>query len=386
MGRHLTAMLGTLVAVGVLLAGCANPPAPGFGAPTPIAPTTGNPGSIIDTASTSSEAVSSSTPRPTSATLSAGIPAATDDSSATAAPTAAAPAATSPTAAASTTSATRGKRPFGTVADPIAVQVTGLVLADTKGKSVMCPPFPVSGVGTVSGGPTPTPDCLDPVPVSGVDLDHLQSPGHNTTHRWGNTHIQATWNGSALTVRSQRDPQPKDQDPLPNGVDHLTCATPARGWALGPTQNDQGIAKIEAAVGADFGGLSMGYPHGGPANVDGNNPSYELTQTEQVVVVGVTGNIAVATKAIRTVFQGNLCVVHASATKAVTDHQAATILAALGPDMTKSGVITVATGQPILGTQTNEIQAVVDTAKLEQLVAGLAGPPVTISPWIKPSA
>lgn len=101
-------------------------------------------------------------------------------------------------------------------------------------------------------------------------------------------------------------------------------------------------------------------------------------------MVGVTGDIAVATKAIRTVFQGNLCVVHAGATKAVTDRQAAAILAALGRDMTKSGVITVATNQPILGTQSNEIQAVVDTAKLEHLVAGLAGPPVTISPWIKP--
>lgn len=310
---------------------------------------------------------------------------ATDDSSATAAPTTAAAAATTVTAAAAPP-ATPGKRSLGTVADPIGVQVTGMVLADSKGKTVMCPPFPVAGVGTVLGAPTPTPDCLDAVPVSGVDLDRLQSPGHNTTHKWGSTHIQATWNGSALTVRTQRDAQPEDQDRLPNGVDHLTCATPADGWALGPTQNDEGIAKIEAAVGADFGGLAMGYPHGGPTNVGGNNPSYELTKTEQVVVVGVIGDVAVATKAIRTVFQGNLCVVHASATKAVTDRQAAAILAALGPDMTKFGVITVGTGQPILGTQTNEIQAVVDTAKLEQLVAGLAGPPVTISPWIKLSA
>jgi len=107
-----------------------------------------------------------------------------------------------------------------------------------------------------------------------------------------------------------------------------------------------------------------------------------------VVVVGVTGDFALATKAIRAVFQGNLCVVQASATKAVTDRQAATISAALGPNMANFGVITVATGQLILGTQTNEIQAVVDTAKLEQLVAGLAGLaglPVTIRPWIKPS-
>lgn len=386
MGRHWTAMLGTLVAAGVMLAGCADPPAPGFGAPTPSGPTTGNPGSAIATASTSTKAGSSSTSRPTSTTLSAGTSAAVHNSSATAAPTAVTPTATISTAAAATTSATPGKRSLGTVAHPIEVQVTGLVLADKKGNSVMCPPFPVSAVGTAAGAPTPTPDCRDAIPVSGVDLDHLQSPGHNSTHRWGSTHIQATWNGSELKVRTQRDTQPKDQDPLPNGVDHLTCATPAGGWALGPTQNDEGIARIEAVVGADFGGLAMGYPHGGPTNVDGNNPSYQLTQTEQVVVVGVTGDIDVATKAIRSVFRGNLCVVHASATKAVTDRQAATILAALGPDMTKSGVITVATGQPILGTQTNEIQVVVDTAKLEQLVAGLAGPPVTVSPWIKPLA
>lgn len=361
MGRQLTVMLGTLGAVGVLVAGCANPPAPGFGAPTPTTPTTVNSASIIGSASTSGEAVGSSTPSPTPAT--------------------------SPTsAAAATAQATPGKRSLGTITYPIAVQVTGMVLADTHGKTVMCPPFPVAAVGTVSGAPTPTPDCLDPVTASGISLDHLQSPGHNTTHRWGNTHIQATWNGSVLTVRTQRVPQPKDQDPLPNGVDHLTCAMPAGGWALGPTQNDEGIAKIEAAVGTDFGGLSMGYPHGGPTNVDGNNPSYELTHTEQVVVVGVTGDITVATKNIRTVFEGNLGVVHATATKAVTDRQLAAIMAALGPDMTKFGVITVSTGQPILGTQTNEIQAVVDTAKLEQLVASVPGPPVNIIPWIKPSA
>lgn len=382
--RHLTVMLGTLGAVGVLVAACANPPAPGFGAPTPTAPTTVNSASIIGTASTSREPVGPRPPSPTSSTRSTGTQAATNNSSP--APATATATATSPTTATATAQATPGKRSLGTITDPIAVRVTGMVLADTNGKTVMCPPFPVAAVGTVSGAPTPTPDCLDPVPVSGIDLDHLQSPGHNTTHRWGNTHIQATWNGSALTVRTQRAPQPKDQDPLPNGVDHLTCAIPANGWALGPTQNDEGIAKIEAAVGADFGGLAMGYPHGGPSNADGNNPSYELTHTEQVVVVGVTGDIAVATNKIRTVFQGNLCVVHASATKAVTDRQSAAIMAALGPDMTKSGVITVATGQPVLGTQTNEIQAVVDTAELEQLVASVPGPQVTIIPWIKPSA
>lgn len=377
-------MAGTMVAVGVLLAGCADPAALGVGASRVSVPATAKPASSIDTASSSSGPVVSSSPTFTRSSLVAVAPVGTGNSSATAAPTSGVPAATTSIAAGAPTSATPRKPSLGTVADPIGVQVTGMVLADSKGKTVMCPPFPVAGVGTPPGAPTPTPECLDPVPVSGVELDRLQSPGHNTTHRWGNTHIEATWNGIALTVRAQREPQPKDQDPLPNRVDHLTCATPAHGWALGPTQNDDGIAKIDAVVGADFGGLAMGYPHGGPNNVDGNNPSYELTNTEQVVVVGVTGDIAVATKAIRTVFQGNLCVVHAGATKAVTDRQAATILAALGQDMSKSGVIAVATNQPILGTQSNEIQAVVNTTKLEQLVAGLAGPPVTISPWIKP--
>ncbi len=36
----------------------------------------------------------------------------------------------------------------------------------------------------------------------------------------------------------------------------------------------------------------MGYPHGGPTNTDGTNPNYDMQNTEQVVVVGVTGDIA----------------------------------------------------------------------------------------------
>lgn len=52
----------------------------------------------------------------------------------------------------------------------------------------------------------------------------------------------------------------------------------------------------------------MGYPNG-TANI-GN--SGDLPRTAQVLVVGTTGYVNRTRAAIRTVFAGNLCVVHAT--------------------------------------------------------------------------
>lgn len=291
-------------------------------------------------------------------------------------------AAGSASAAVPTSSAAVGPA-FGSAAMPMTVQVTGLVLADNKGTVVMCPPFPVAGVGTTSKEP-PTPDCRHAIPTAGVDITKVGAPQHNSTHRWGEVHIIAAWNGAALAARSQRLPVEADQQHPERLGDHVACPAPTGGWKLGGVQDDPGIQQIQVAVGSGFGALAMGYPHGGPTNADGSNPSYSLDHTEQVVVVGVNGAIGPATTAIRKVFKGNLCVVRSATTAALVDRQDKQILDALGDDMTKIGVIDVAGTQDPLGTPGIAVDVVVDTPGLQKMLAGVPGPAIVVNAWITP--
>lgn len=260
-----------------------------------------------------------------------------------------------------------------------------MVLADPKGRMVMCPPYPSTGVA-IASKEIPTPDCQRSIPVTGVDLAVVTLPGHNSSHRWGQTHIVASWNGAVLTVTSQRLPDDADRDRSEDLPDSVACPAPAGGWRVGGLQDDSAIPLIQGAVGAGFGALAMGYPHGGPTNTDGTNPSYSMEHTEQVVVVGVTGNNAQATAAIRKVFQGNLCLVRSRTTGAEIGRQNQQILAALGSagDWARQGVMGLDEPQNPLGTNTNQIEIVVDTPAMEKMLASIDGPPVAVNAWIKP--
>lgn len=267
---------------------------------------------------------------------------------------------------------------FGTPTYPIRVQVTGMVLANQEGRVVMCPPFPDGLVGTTSPVP-PTPHCLLGKPVTGVDMHRVSLSSHNSTHRWGQTHIEGTWDGSRLAATSQRLPADTDRFDdirLPEGV---PCTAPSGGWPLGATQEDLDIEKIKNAVGRDFGILMMGYPNGFPKNSSG-----DLTHTAQVVIVGVTGDQRAATAAIRKVFRGNLCVVHSDTTDVEIQGQNDAIRKALGDKMTVDGVMTFGGLVKTAGTQTTVISIVVDTPEFEAKIAGIPGPPITINPWIIP--
>lgn len=124
-----------------------------------------------------------------------------------------------------------------------------MVLADAEGEVVVCPPFPVTGVGTTSQQ-MPTPDCQRPIPVTGVDIALVGLPDHNSTHRWGQTHILAGWNGTRLTVRSPRLPDDADRDRTENLPDGVGCPAPTGGCKVGGVQDDPAIQKIQAAVGS----------------------------------------------------------------------------------------------------------------------------------------
>ncbi len=272
---------------------------------------------------------------------------------------------------------------YGSPQSPIRVQVSGLVLADKSGV-LFCPPLPVAGIGSVTLPAEPvTPDCLQGVPVTGMDLTRLADATHNSSHRWGQGHATALWDGSGLQVISQRLPTRADSEVQPNLPDDVGCPDPAGGWKLGDTQNDPGIDKIERAVGSGFGGLAMGYPHGGPTNTDGSNPSYSLEHTEQVVVVGVTGDRAAAVRSIRKVFTGNLCVVHADHTGAEVTGMLNQMAAAVGDHAAKMGIMSFGATQQPLGNPIFSLTVVRETQEVDALLSRLTGPPAVVYPWMK---
>lgn len=362
-----TAMAG-LVGLAVLAASCAAPAT--LGQNTSMS---GASGAVSATASTgpsvsmaSSSGVSTTTTSPAAAQR-------------TSPRTSAAPRPTSAVATPVTPSASPQRTlVYGTPTHPIRVQVTGMVLANSRGQVVMCPPFPDGLVGTTSPVP-PTLHCLLGKPVTGVDMHRVSLSSHNSTHRWGQTHIEGTWDGSRLVATSQRLPADTDRFDdirLPEGV---PCTAPSGGWPLGATQEDLDIEKIKNAVGRDFGMLMMGYPNGFPKNSSG-----DLTHTAQVVIVGVTGDQRAATAAIRKVFRGNLCVVHSDTTDVEIQGQNDAIRKALGDKMDVDGVMTFGGLVKTAGTQTTVISIVVDTPEFEAKIASIPGPPITINPWIIP--
>lgn len=310
------------------------------------------------------------------------IPAAPSDPDMTTSAKTSVVARTSP--ATSTAPARPGTAPrFGTGAHPIKVQVTGMVQIDATGKTVMCPPYPVAGVGTIDTE-IPTPDCAHPIPVSGADTRKLAFAGHNKSHHWGNVHFEAMWNGSTITVLSQRLPEPSDQ---PDNLDPWTtaCPAPPGGWKSGDAVGVRGYDRIQGAAGRGFGGLALGYPQGFPTNNDGKNPSGTLGNKQQVVVVGVTGDMAIATAAIRKVYGGNLCVVHAEYTDAAVTVQFGVLSKVMEKGGSRRlGIFSSSISQKPLGNPYLSVDVVVDTPEIQSQLAGLDDPPVLLKPWIQP--
>ena len=108
-----------------------------------------------------------------------------------------------------------------------------------------------------------------------------------------------------------------------------------------------------------------------------------IAPSDVMVVVGVTGDLAAATKAIRTVFKDNLCVVHSDLTDAEVQKQQSAVDAAL--DWSKLGVTSITQTQKALGVPgPTEINVIVDTPELEKVLSTIAGPPLRVVPWIQP--
>ncbi|MGI8416085.1 MAG: hypothetical protein ACR2P2_07725 [Nakamurella sp.] len=273
--------------------------------------------------------------------------------------------------------------PLGTAGHPIEVRATGAVLATASGSTQICPPYPhaaqremaeVSGASS-STAEEPTPDCTDPVPVTGIDMTKVAMPGHNSSHRWGMVTVSGSWDGAVLHVTSQRPATPNDQQSFDGAPpDTVSCAAPASGWKPGMVQNDPGIGKIEKTVGPDVGQLAIGHPDGttGPGS------------TTQVLVVGVTGDLDDATTAIRGVFRGNLCVVHAENSASEVARQRELLATAIGNDWSRLHLMLTSDHTVRLGEVNNEVSVAYETQALRDVLAKVPGPTITVNAWLNP--
>ncbi|MDQ6657650.1 MAG: hypothetical protein M3Z00_05400, partial [Actinomycetota bacterium] len=236
------------------------------------------------------------------------------------------------------------------------------------------------GTATTTSEPA-TPDCTDPIGVSGIDVTKVARPGHNSTHRWGLVSVSGRWDGRALQVTSQRPATATElesaDDTLPTAIG---CSPPAGGWKLGATQDLVDIDKVERAVGPDVGQLAIGYPYG-TGNV---GPSNDLSHTAQVLVVGTIGEIDRARAAIRAVFTGNLCVVHADRSTSEITHQSMLLRAAFGNHWQALHLMSFGDHTVRLGDANNEVNVAYETQALRDVLAKVPGPTITVNAWLHP--
>lgn len=278
---------------------------------------------------------------------------------------------------------------------PIDVTVSGLALGDAKGVVRMCPPYPVAATadGMVDGSAPatgrssadkPTPPCQDAVATRGLDIRRTQPVGANRDHTWGTVKVVGSWDGRVLTVTDQQPIERVPDWPPDNRLpERVPCEPPAIGWNPGPVQNDLDGVDVERAVGADFGQSAIGYPEGaGEVGPDG-----DLSHVVQVLVVGTTGDVPKARSAIRRVFGGNLCVVHATHSAAEIRAQTSRLGAAVGGGARMAELHIISYGGRVvqLGDETLKVDVSYESEALRTALATVGGPAVTVNSWLQPA-
>ena len=220
-----------------------------------------------------------------------------------------APAATSTAAPAPRTLEQLRVRPGDTVT------ASGTVVA-APGKPVrFCAPVADDLVGTT--GPERPPECWLAVTLLGADPGRLTEPKTFGGTRWGQAAITGRWSRGTITVTAQGAPVP---DPGPDSTlpDRPPCPAPVGGWREG-VLDQSGTDTLTAMIAHNptaYGELVLTYPDGPPSGPTDAPENYDRTQ---VALVTTTLDPAVAEKALRARFDGNLCVRPAVRSRAATD-------------------------------------------------------------------
>jgi hypothetical protein len=180
------------------------------------------------------------------------------------------------------------------VRDGTRVVVSGQVRAGPGRPVRMCAPLPVPVTDVAyPPGREPAPGYCLGVTLVGADLAALTDRQVLKGVVLGQARVEGRYAAGVVTVDRQGPPEPsRDRATLPQ---RPGCPTPAGGWRPGRVETRR-LQEYVAARGDRYAGLWLTYPDGvgGP----------------HVPVVGTVLDPAAAERALRTVYAGNLCVVH----------------------------------------------------------------------------
>ncbi|HEY6747371.1 MAG TPA: hypothetical protein VI357_16845 [Mycobacteriales bacterium] len=203
--------------------------------------------------------------------------------------------------------------------------------------------------------------CPVGVTLVGADLDRLPDRRERSGTVWGTAEITGVYRAGTVTVTAQgirpNDPGKGFAPALP-----ADCPAPAGGWPRGEVQSLPGIGKAGQYVAAHpdlFGSLSIAYPEPTPSGAIGT----------QVLVIGTTGDIGEATRAIRRFYAGSLCVRPVEHSRAQMLAARAVLVAALSDPAQRAryGLIAGAGETSVAGDPRTAMDVLVYTAAADAL-------------------
>jgi len=178
-----------------------------------------------------------------------------------------------------------------------------------QGQVVALPGRPVrlcSGLGTQVARlvyPMPVPAyCAIGLTLVGADLDRLADRQERDGAVWGLAEVTGVYRDRTVTVTGQRLRSTAGPDRKPDGLAlPADCPAPAGGWPRREVQALPGIDQANRYVATHpevLGSLSIGYPE----------PTRSGAIGTQVLLIGTTGDVTEATRAVRRWYAGSLCV------------------------------------------------------------------------------
>lgn len=207
-----------------------------------------------------------------------------------------------------------GPSPGPVVRDGDQVRGEGQILA-VPGRPVrLCLPEPILR----QGGPPSPPRCRRGIPVTGLDLDRLSGRAERAGTVWGGTTLEGVYRGGVVAVTEQAV-LPPSQEPSgrddPAAADPVPCPEPAGGWPrLSERVRTTGYVSLTRIVSRDAARLNdpyVAYPYGWHLQDQSDRKGTEI------LVVGTTGDLAVARRQLTAVFPAeSLCVTRVRWSKA----------------------------------------------------------------------
>jgi hypothetical protein len=151
-----------------------------------------------------------------------------------------------------------------------------------------------------SAGGLPPESCPVGVTLVGVDLDRLTDRQEQSGAVWGTAEVTGVYRAGTVTVTAQAIRSTDAGKGLSPALP-ADCPVPPGGWPRREVQSLPGIGQAGQYVAAHpdvLASVSIGYPEPTPSGRVGT----------QVLLVGTTGDVGSAIRAVRRFYAGSLCV------------------------------------------------------------------------------